>query len=119
MKIDSLKVITGNTERGASNKFGAGFAFRAYICLSVAIFQEFGDARSCEPRPIVATSGVFPMLWAVQDVFWSIAFSLALATTACVDGSFEANSQRIRSHLAQPVFGERQHAFRMRRVYIC
>ena len=35
------------------------------------------------------------------DVFWSIAFSLAFATTACMDGSFEANSPGIRSHLAQ------------------
>ena len=60
MKIDSLKLITGNLEGGFSNKFGAGFAFGTFICLSVSIFREFGDARSCEPRPIVATSGVFP-----------------------------------------------------------
>ena len=61
MKIDSLKLITGKFRGGvSSNKFGAGFAFGAYICLSVAIFRQFGDARSCEPWPIVATSGVFP-----------------------------------------------------------
>ena len=89
----------------------------------------------CELRPIVATSGVLP-----QDGFWSVAFSLTLATTACVDllrptarGSVLTllrrppftdslaspyRDQPSPQCVSRPVFGERQHAFRMRRVYI-
>ena len=64
----------------------------AYICLFIAILAEI-------LRPSSESFGFA----CAQDVFWSIAFSLALATAAYVDGSFEANSPRIRSHLAQAI----------------
>ena len=102
MKIDSLKLIAGNFATSA------GFAFGANICLSVSIFREFGDARSCEPHPIVATNDVFPSalgeisspLLAPRMFSGRSRFRLRLQQLR-VDGSFEANSPRIRCHLAQ------------------
>ena len=110
MKIDPLKLITGNLEGSVLQQIWRRIRFQGrYLPVRINFpgvwrCEKLWAAADCCDQWCFfpnALGEISSALLAPRMMSGRSRFSLALATTACVDGSFEANSPRIRSHLAQ------------------